>query len=187
MILEQAIEILRNKLQNFEQKMDSSVLDMTELNFMEIINEIDHWFGTFSNTKKLYWKDKYFDWNCIHDKLIYENVQDNLFRKMKRLSIISNATVTLNRQTNFPLQLLFAEFIDKYTKSSAACLQFFNHFGVCSSYDTIRRHETTISSSRLFSKLIKEKIWVLLHMYQLTMWVFGPQMPGSVHPKRKGV
>ena len=163
MILEQASEILRNKLQNFEQKIDSSVLDMTELNFMEIINEIDpliwnfFYKTTLSYTEKLYWKDKYFDWNCIHDKLIYENVQDNLFRKMKRLSIISNAMVTLNRQTNFPLQLLFAEFIDKYTKSSADCLQFFNNFGVCSSYDTIRRHETTISSSRLFSKLIKRE------------------------------
>ena len=76
---------------------------------------------------------------------------------MKRLSIISTAMVTLNRQTNFPLPLLFAEFIDKYTKSSADCLQFFNNFGVCSSYDTIRRHETTVSSSRLFSKLIKKE------------------------------
>ena len=167
--------------------MNSSVLDMTELNFMEIINDIDpliwnsFYKSTLSYTEKLYWKDTYFDWNCVHDKLIYENVQDNLYRKMKRLSIISTAMVTFNGQTNFPSHLLFAEFIDKYTKSSADCLQFFNNFGVCSSYDTIRRHETVfkIDQKRRFE-----------YFYICISWqckFFGPQMPGSVHPKTKGV
>ena len=34
-------KILHNKLQNLEHKINSSVLDMKELNFMEIINAID--------------------------------------------------------------------------------------------------------------------------------------------------
>ena len=147
MLLEQASEILRNKLQNLEHKMNSSVLDMTEFNFMETINDIDplvwnfFYKATLSYTEKLYWKDKYFDWNCINYEVIYGNKQDNLYRMMKRLSIISTAMVTLNRQTNFPLPLLFAEFIDKYTKSSIN--QSINLFGICI-YSYIHFHNTQL-------------------------------------------
>ena len=186
--LAEASNILRMTLEKIDNEYRTEP-DLTKLNFNEIILTIDPLVWNFffqltlTNAEILYLRNKDFDWNVTSNDKIFQNQQTQTAKTMARLSLIACCIYNINNGTTFPLSLLvLADVIDKYTNSSADCLQFCNMFGLCTYYDTLRRHQAKIAILRMDTKqsiLLNNNSFTYVSIDNVSFWASNARVRSS--------
>ncbi len=185
--LEEASVILRNKLEKTDMQYTCET-DLTTINFNEVTSKIDPLVWNFifllttSKAERAYLSNRQIQWHKIFNDEIYTNIQTHTSHQMSRLSLISSCIFLINNRTHFPLPLLFSDVIDKYSKSSADCLHFFNMFGICTSYETLRRHQTEIVTSRMETKqlnLLNKNSFTYVSIDNVSFWASNARVRSS--------
>ena len=93
-----------------------------------------------------------FNWSehFLHD--IYKSSTQNALKFSRRFFILCCMFFCINSECYFPLQMILADVIDKFSNSSTECLTILSRFGICVSKSSLVRFQVWISENEMASK-----------------------------------
>ena len=156
------IQFLRSRMSEFSDKLGKLERadffnGLDEIDFRKYIEEhVDPYLWNFvfmltssdREDNKIH-KTSGFDWQVPFTGSLGHTSQYEIKRLMRRLYILSVVLFSYNRESKFPLHMLVADVVDKFSNSSDECLRLLNELGVCVSERTLARFQVNVAEESL--------------------------------------